>query len=163
MNDIKDDRTAIYEIGYLLVSSIPEEKVSAEAESLKKIITDAGASLVSEEAPYQMPLAYTMRKKMVSGAYEKYDQAYFGWVKFELSSGKVEQVKKDIEVLPSVLRTLLVTTVRENTYLGKRAASLIAKTAIPAAGVVAPEEKKDAAPATIEEMDKSIDAMVKEV
>jgi len=164
MNEIKDDRLAVYEIGYLIIPSIPEEKIPAEGGKVKKIITDAGATILTDEAPAQQLLAYTMRKKNVAGSYEKYDNAYFGWLKFELSSGKIEEVKKTIEIMPSVLRMLLITTVAENTYLGKRV-SAVTKTAL--------EEKKDdtkvvspevaPAPATIEEMDKSIDEMVKEV
>ncbi len=175
LSDSKDDRLSVYEIGYLIATSIPEEKVPAEADSLKKIITDAGATIVADEAPYLQPLEYTMRKKMVSGAYDKYDQAYFGWVKFELSTDKIEALKKSIEIVPSVLRMLLITTVRENTFLGKRAEALIAKAPIVIPGVtVAPaaeddqkgeaaKQKKEAAPVSIEEMDKSIDEMVKEV
>lgn len=156
---IHDDQT-VYEIGYLIAGT-PDEKVPAEAETLKKIIGDAGASFIAEEAPHRQQLAYTIRKKTVSGGYDKYDIAHFGWVKFELGSDKIEAVKKAVELHPSVLRMLLITTVRENTYLGKRAPAVI----LP--GTVAPEvvseEKKDVAPATIEEMDKSIDNMVKEV
>jgi ribosomal protein S6 len=163
MNDnIKEGREAVYEIGYLIVSSIPEEKVSGEADSIKKIITDAGAVVIAEEQPHKEQLAYEMRKKTVSGAYDTYDEAYFGWVKFELESGKIEAVKKAIEVTPSVLRMLLITTVRDNTYLGKRASQAVAK-AIAVPGAPAEEKKETAAPATIEEMDKSIDEMVKEV
>jgi ribosomal protein S6 len=154
-NNTKGERLSVYEIGYLFATSIPEEKVPGETDTLKKIITDAGATIIADEAPSLMPLAYEMRKKTVSGAYNTYDSAYFGWVKFELDSGKVEAVKEKLELMPVMLRMLLTTTVRENTYLGKRA------TAAKAVGV---EEKKDtAAPATIEEMDKSIDDMVKEV
>jgi ribosomal protein S6 len=161
MNDIKDDRLAVYEIGYLIATSIPEEKVPAEADNLKKIIIDAGATIIADEAPHLEQLAYAMRKKMVSGSYDTYDEAYFGWVKFELSSKKIEAVKKAIEVMPTMLRMLLITTVAENTYLGKRAASLVAKAPVAAAAVT--EDKKDVPPVSIEEMDKSIDEMVKEV
>ncbi len=159
MKDTKEDRLSIYEVGYLIVTSIPEEKIPAEADSIKKIITDAGATIVAEEAPYMQPLEYTMRKKMVSGSYDKYDEAYFGWVKFELGTDKIEAVKKAIEVVPSVLRLLVVTTVAENTFLGKRAAAVVAKSPI----VDIDAEKKGVAPATAEDMDKSIDDMVKEV
>ena len=167
MNDIiSDDRQAVYEIGYLLVSSVPEEKVPAEVEAVRAIITAAGSSVIAEEAPHKQQLAYTMRRKTVAGSYEKYDTAYFGWVKFEVGSDKIEAVKKAIELHPSVLRALLVSTVRENTYLGKRAQAVAAefgaKEAAPEAVVVDTKEAV-AAPATIEEMDKSIDAMVKEV
>ena len=155
---------SIYEIGYLIVSSIPEEKVPEEAESIKKIITDAGSSVITEEAPHRQELAYTMRRKTVSGGYEKYDAAYFGWVKFEVAAGEIEAIKKAIEIHPSILRTLVVTTVREATYLGKRASAMITASGIASAPGVGAMDKKDAAaPATIEEMDKSIDNMVKEV
>lgn len=157
MDDITDDRLSVYEIGYLIAASVPEEKVPGEAEAIKKIITDAGAEVIAEEAPRREQLAYPMRKKMVSGAYDTYDSAYFGWIKFELGSDTIEAVKKAVEAYPSVLRMLLISTVRENTYLGKRAATIVPKSE-------ALEDKKEtAAPATIEEMDKSIDAMVKEV
>lgn len=157
MNQEREDRLSVYEVGYLIVSSVAEENVPAEAEKIKKIIIDAGASVISEEMPHKEQLAYEMRRKTVSGAYEKYDEAYFGWVKFELSSSKIESVKKAVEVIPSVLRMILITTVKENTYLGKRALSMTPKAAI------AVEEKKDVPVATVEEMDKSIDDMVKEV
>ena len=162
---ISDDRQAVYEIGYLLVSSVPEEKVSAEVEAVRAIITGVGSSVIAEEAPHKQQLAYTMRRKTVAGSYEKYDTAYFGWIKFEVGSDKIEAVKKAVELHPTVLRALLLSTVRENTYLGKRAQAIAAefnaKEIIPDA-VVADAKEVVAAPATIEEMDKSIDAMVKE-
>jgi len=167
MIDTNKDRTAVYEIGYLIATSIPEEKVSGEAEALKKIVTDAGSEVIAEEAPHLEQLAYEMRKKTVSGSYDKYERAYFGWIKFEVGTDKIESIKKAFEVTPSVLRTLVISTVKENTYLGKRAAHAIADeiSAKPEAPVEAKVEKvaeEIVAPATVEEMDKSIDAMVKE-
>lgn len=162
MEEIKDDRQTVYEIGYLIASSIPEDKVLGEAEAVKAIITGAGASIISEEAPHFQELAYSMRVKMVSGAYEKYDTAYFGWIKFELGSSKIEAIKKAVETKSSILRMLLITTVREETYLGKRAPIL------GAAGYMNTEnstpdadEKKEKAPVSIEQMDKSIEEMIK--
>ncbi len=168
MNDIiSDDRQSVYEIGYLLVSSVPEEKVPTEVEAVRAIITGAGSSVIVEEAPHKQQLAYTMRRKTVAGSYEKYDTAYFGWIKFEVGSDKIEAIKKAIELYPSVLRALLISTVRENTYLGKRAqqdvvAQFGTKEVAPEVSM-ADSKEAVAIPATIEEMDKSIDAMVKEV
>ena len=164
MNDImNDDRIAIYEIGYLIVSSVPEEKVSGEADAIKELITKEGSSVIAEAAPHKQHLAYTMRRKTVGGSYEKYDSAFFGWVKFEVGSDKIESIKKAVELHPSVLRALLLSTVRENTYLGKRAEA-VAQELVATQVVDAPVEIKEPVtpPATIEEMDKSIDAMVKE-
>jgi len=167
MNDnVRDDRTSVYEIGYLL-AGIPEERVAPEADVLKSVITKAGGSVLAEEAPKHEHLAYTMRKKTVSGSYEKYDAAYFGWVKFDLTAHVIEEVKKAIESMPPILRILVITTVRENTYLGKRAPAVVATFSRRPIqeGEAAPVEKAPAPvqPATVEEMDKSIDEMVKEV
>lgn len=177
MNDNNKDRQAIYEIGYLIVGSIAEENIATETEKVKKVIIDAGANIIAEEAPHHQQLAYTIRRKTVAGSYEKYDEAYFGWIKFEIGTDKIEAIKKTIEVIPSILRILLITTVREDTYLGKRAPTAAAvamptldekntarsphKTSMEA---VIPEEVIESAvapTATVEEMDKSIDEMVK--
>ena len=169
---ISEDRASVYEISYLIAPSIPEEKVPAEADAVKKIIGDAGSSVIAEEAPHRMRLAYEMRRKTVSGSYDKYNEAYFGWIKFEVGSSAIESIKKAIEIVPSVLRMLVITTVHENTYLGKRAMAVAAEIGGRKA-VAAPVERvrltdkpsaaaKDAVPASVEEMDKSIDAMVKE-
>ena len=160
MNDMHEGRLSVYEIGYLIVPSVPEEKVPAEEAAIQKLIADTGAEVLAEEAPRRIPLAYTMRVKMVSGAYDKHDEAYFGWIKFEVGSDKIEALKKAVELMPSMLRMMVMSTVREATYLGKRAASMLAK---PAIAVTEETKAAPAAPVTIEEMDKSIDALVKEV
>lgn len=167
--NVRDDRMSVYEIGYLL-AGLPEERVEAEAAGVREVVTRNGGSIVAEEAPHHEKLAYTMRKKTVSGSYDKYDEAHFGWIKFEVVSGKINAIKKEVEVIPAVLRLLVTTTVRENTYLGKRApliAATFSRKPMGAGDVeAAPVVRKEApiaAPATIEEMDKSIDEMVKEV
>ena len=156
---------SVYEIGSLL-AGIPEERVAAEAEAIKGIITKNGGTIIAEESPKLEKLAYTMRKKLVSGSYQNFDEAYFGWVKFEAASAAVDAIKKAVEAMEAVLRIIVITTVRENTYLGKRApaiAQAAPRRAAPEAEVTAPKPVEAAAqPATIEEMDKSIDEMVKE-
>ncbi len=166
MNDDIDVRNSVYEIGYLIVSSIPEEKVPEEAENVKKIITSAGASIVSEEMPHRQHLAYTIRRKTVAGSYESYDEAYFGWVKFEVGTGTVESIKKTVSILPSVLRMLLITTVKENTYQGKHAPAVTGSTVSSeeVARPITPAEPADkpVAPLSVADVDKSIDDMVRE-
>jgi ribosomal protein S6 len=167
--NVREDRSSVYEIGFLL-AGLPEERVAAETETVKGIITKQGGTLIAEEAPKQEKLAYTMRKKLVSGSYQTYDEAYFGWVKFEAGSAAVDAIKKAIEALEFTLRILVITTVRENTYLGKRAPAVASafprraaaegETSAPVAAK-APEAPAQPA-ATVEEMDKSIDEMVKE-
>jgi ribosomal protein S6 len=161
MKEMHDDRQNVYEIGYLLVDTLNDEQVAAESEKINKMITNSGAEVIGLEQPHKEALAYSIRRKTLAGSYESYDEAYFGWIKFELATSKIEALKKSIEVLPVVLRMLVITTVKENTYLGKRApAFAAAKTA--ALSVPMAEEKKAEEPATMEEMDRTIDEMVKE-
>lgn len=150
---MKEDRMQVYEIGYLLVSSIPEEKVASEVEVLKAILTKKGAEFIGEEAPELKTLAYAMVKK-IGPTNHTFDKGYFGWIKFELAAKEIESVKKAFEENTNMLRMLLINTIRENTYLGKKSP------------VSATEPMIDSAiepvVASTEEMDKSIDAMVKE-
>ena len=160
----------VYEIGYLLVSSIPEEKVATEVASLKEIFSKKGAEFIAEEAPELRTLAYTMAKK-IGAAHFRFDQGYFGWFKFELATKETESVKKAFEENPSMLRMLFITTVKEGTYLGKKSPSAsLARVEEVVAEVAAPVEVASAdisadvpaAPVSVEEIDKSIDEMVKE-
>lgn len=163
MQDKKEDRLNVYEIGYLIAGNVPEERLSEETDAVRKIVTGSGAEVIAEEAPHKIRLAYTIHRKTVAGSYDKHDDAYFGWIKFELSSEKVEAVKKAVEIMPSVIRMLLITTVRENTYLGKHAPTAPIGGSEEKSGVSAsPAAAESAAPASLEEMDKSIDEMVKE-
>ncbi len=157
---LKEDQVQVYEIGYLLVSTIPEEKVTSEVASLKETLTKKGAEFIGEEAPELRTLAYTMIKKMGTSNH-RFDQGYFGWFKFSLSKKDIESVKKSFEENKNMLRTLVITTIRENTYLGKKApvAALISKEE---EVVVADAPSVDGAPVLAEEMDKTIDDMVKE-
>src|ERR1700679_2897316 len=172
MSNTHEEGVKVYEIGYLFVSSIPKEKVAAETASFKGVLAKAGAVVIGSEDPELITLAYQMTKKM-NGSYQRFDEAYFGWVKFELPTSAIESVKKSIDATENILRHLLVTTVKENTYLGKRAPTF--SVAARDAGMIAPEGAAPVADAaiekaadsivvsaaTVEDMDKSIDAMVK--
>lgn len=161
------DQKMVYEIGYLIVPSVAEEKLEDEVKALFKILNGAGAAVIAEEMPHKEQLAYTMRKKTVSGAYEKFDSAYFGWVKFEVGPDAIGDIKRLFEKHATLLRMLVLSTVKENTYLGKRASAIAASfSAKTEGGEIKADEKPEVkkeptTPASIEEMDKSIDEMVK--
>ena len=74
----------VYEIGYLLVPSIPEEKIAEEAASVRGQVEKEGGLLIMEDIPKMRPLAYSI-SKIIDSKRERFNQAYFGWVKFEIS------------------------------------------------------------------------------
>jgi len=147
------DGNEIYEVGYLIVSSIPEEKVPAETEALHALITKEGGEIISHENAVLRPLAYTMIKE-ATGRHHRYNEGYFGWVKFEIPRANIDAIKKALDTRENMLRYLLITTVRESTLAPQKV--LAAKELKKEDGVS--EEVK---PVSVEELDKTIDDMVK--
>ena len=151
----------VYELGYHLVSTIAEEALPKEVENLKAILLKDGGSLVSEGEPKLINLAYSMTKS-VADIKKKFNTAYFGWIKFETSQSLIPEMKKKLDANASVLRYLLIKTVRENTMYSPK---LTVRT--PAKEEAAPKAKKsvktdETKAASVEEIDKSIDEMVLE-
>ncbi|HEY4511898.1 MAG TPA: 30S ribosomal protein S6 [Candidatus Paceibacterota bacterium] len=154
MDSNKKEGFKVYEVGYLLVSSIPEEKVAGEVETLKSIIGKKGGTFIAEESPKLHSLAYSM-KKAVSGVRSTYNEAYFGWLKFELETAALGDIKKALDEHEKVLRYLLIITVRENTTLSQKVASV----------KPVKNDKEEVVPKkemSEEEMDKTINELVVE-
>lgn len=159
----KEEIRKVYEIGYVLVSSIPEEKVGTVIAGLKDLLKEKGAEMIAEGAPELRTLAYTMVKK-IGPSNHKFSQGYFGWMKFELLGSEIEGIKKAFETREDMLRTLVITTVRTDTYLGKISPAFGVENNAQAAVLgTAPVADAPAIVAKVstEEIDKSIDEMVK--
>jgi ribosomal protein S6 len=156
----KVEKKEVYEIGYHIVSSVAEEGVPAQVEAIKGLL--GKAEIISEEAPKLIDLVYTITKQ-VGGMRRRYDTAYFGWVKFAVEPEAIQAIKKQLDGMENVLRFILVKTVRDNTMVGSK---LVAaeettkrKTATKKEDKKEDKEKK---PVSAEEIDKSIDELIKE-
>ncbi len=149
------DGNKIYEVGYFIVSSISEEKALEEMEVIHSIIIKAGGEIISNDVPKMKPLAYTMIKT-TSGRNIRYNEGYFGWVKFEIQSLLIDSIKKALDSDENILRYLLVTTVRENTLAPQK----VLTDKEESKEIATSEDKK---PISVEEIDMKIDAMIKEV
>lgn len=104
----------VYELGLHIVPSTSSEDVPREFGNIKALIEKHGGIFISEDMPKLRPLAYPMFK-IVGTKKEKCLEAYFGWIKFEATSDTIKTIKTDVDALDSVLRTLIIQTVRENT------------------------------------------------
>jgi len=146
----------VYEVGFLLLPFVTEENLAHETEKIKEAITSAGGKVFSEEDPRMISLAYPMFK-VVSNKKTKFESAYFGWVKFDGDPSGVSKIKKAMEAEASVLRFMIIKTVRENTLVRKPLAfaSKPIKSAVK-------EEVKEEAPQVINEaeLDKTIEDLV---
>lgn len=115
MNETNSENdNLVYEVGFHLLPTVDESNVLAEASNIKSLIEANGGVILSDEAPKLLVLAYDISKSINSKG-QKFSKAYFGWVKFEAEPAKVALIKNKVENMPSVLRSLIVKTVRENT------------------------------------------------
>lgn len=164
---MKESKVNTYEIGYVLVSSIPSEKVAENVSALKDALAKKSASIIEEGNPELRKLAYTMVKK-VGANNLRFTEGYFGWIKFNLDGSEIEGIKNLFESHPNMLRTLVISALPITTYLGKISPAMPQSEemgSVTASGMpssTASAEPVVAAPvASVEAIDKSIDEMVK--
>ena len=104
----------VYEAGYLILPTVAEEELDGVVAEIRALIEKAGGSLIAEGAPISQKLAYTMYVNL-GGKRVAYDRASFGWLKFEADGEAAEALRDMLEKNPSILRSILFKTVREDT------------------------------------------------
>lgn len=110
----------VYEISFIFDNKLDESTALEKSNAIKQSIATLGGSFISEEAPYMRELAYEMTR-VVSNVNVRFNEGYFGWIKFELDSDKVKELEKGLKLDEQIIRFLIVKTVRENTVYTKRA------------------------------------------
>jgi ribosomal protein S6 len=114
----KESDSRVYEASYLLLPLIIEDDIQKESARVKENISLSGGSVFFEEEPSFMKLAYPM-SKVIANRNTNFENAYFGWVKFECEPENISKVKKALENNENVLRFLILKTVKENVFVKK--------------------------------------------
>lgn len=152
----------VYELGYHLVPALREEELPAEVSSLRSRIEALGGVFIADEFPRSIPLAYTMFRSS-GGRRERFNTAYFGWVKFEMDPSSAEKLAKELRGEKKLVRFIVIKTVRENTMIPKRLLTEREENeALRKKEISAPreEEKSSGNPVSDEELDKTIEGLV---
>ena len=124
-NEVKDQAERdVYETSYLVLPSVSEDNHPSIVDTIKKAFSSAGGVEVDGETPFKHPLAYPMSKTVGASKYIV-NEAYVGWVKFEIESSKILEVKAEIEKIPEVLRFLIVKAPRKTDFTFAKAKALI--------------------------------------
>ena len=153
----ENSNNRVYEVGYLLVGSIAENDVPREVTAIKDILEKEDAGIFAEEFPKLRQLTYAM-KKNIAGAYQTFENAYFGWIKFELTGDKVKNIEDGLKLNANILRYLLIKTVREHTLVGARPP----RTDGPRPKREAPTDAEPSKPVSETELEKSIEKLIAE-
>ncbi len=157
MNKYEDVPTNVYEVGFHVVSSVPEEEVGARVAHVHDVIEKYGGVIISEEFPRALDLAYPM-VKVVNNQRKTYTSAYFGWVKFEGPTSSPVEVKKEFDADDKILRFIIIKTVKENTLMPKKLIAQAGKQDDREERTARKEEKEKPA-MTDAELDKTIDEL----
>lgn len=156
-NEPKDNRP-VYEVGFHIVPSVEESSLGDVVETIRTVLTKAGAEMIKEQFPQKVALAYTI-ERAVAGKREKYNEAYFGVIKFAVDREHIAALETLLRDSKEILRHLLIETTREESVIARRAVyssnrlegETIKK---PTAAPETPREVSE------EEFTKSIDALV---
>jgi ribosomal protein S6 len=157
-NAPKDTRL-IYEIGFHVVPTVEEAKVADVVEEIRAALAAAKAEVLSEQFPAKMQLAYTI-ERAASGKREKYNEAYFGFIKFAVEEREgIPAIEGTLRSSKNILRSLLVESSLADAAQPRRAvfSSNRLEGETIKKPVAAPEEGGAVSEA---ELDKSIDALV---
>lgn len=114
-----DDR--VYEISYILDDKLSEQEAVSKAESIKSAIATLGGSFIGEESPYLRELAYEMIR-VQNNTNIRFNSGYFGWIKWSGEGQAIKKLDHDLGLDETVVRFLIVKTVKENTVFTKRVA-----------------------------------------
>ena len=170
MNHKEHTEPRIYELGYHLVPTVSEEQIPGISGAVRGMIEKNSIEVISEELPVFIDLAYQIIKT-VDHRNKRFDEAYFGWIKFEGSPEGIAVIEEGLKNNENVLRYLVVKTLRESTYLSKKFPSTNAKNReenialeeVVVIGETAPLSKIATAEAEVttdEELDKVIEKLV---
>ncbi|MES3005876.1 MAG: 30S ribosomal protein S6 [Patescibacteria group bacterium] len=110
-NDVK-----VYELGFHFVPTIAEDDVPVQFSHLKSMIEKRGGEFISEDFPKMIPLSYEI-SKTVKALKKRYNNAYFGWVKFTLAADQIGDLEKEVKAFEPILRYLVISTVKESTLV----------------------------------------------
>ncbi|MEK7614289.1 MAG: 30S ribosomal protein S6 [Patescibacteria group bacterium] len=158
MDESNEKDIKIYEVGYLLVPELTEAAVAEAVNEIKTIVLDKlGGGEIGSEMPKMINLAYAMEKR-VGAKKDWYEKAHFGWIKFELPTESIAQVKTALEKNNKIIRFLIIKTVRESTIAVKKVFTRPSETTTRKRFQA--KQREPAQTMTEEEMDKTIEGLV---
>jgi len=166
--DLKDPK--IYEVGYLLVPFLPADQVPGEVTKIIKAVVEAeGGEITSEIDPITIRLAYAVTKNLANKN-NKFNDAYFGAIRFKLTPDKIAILKKSLDKDLNVLRYLIISLPKgsEKMVAPKRAYTARREERIPADMMTIERidkdepKKEEKAEMSKEELDKEIENLLVE-
>jgi ribosomal protein S6 len=154
--NIAQEARPVYEVGFHVVPTVGDEGVAGVVDQVRSAL--GSAEIISEQFPQKIRLAYIV-ERAESGKRSKFDEAYFGSVKFAVDREEIPALEAALRSNKNVLRFLLIETVREEAGAVPRRAVFSSDRLEGQTIEKAPRQAEAAAEVSEEELDKSIDAL----
>lgn len=148
------DRRPVYEVGFHLLPSIPEEGLVAAVEKVRALLGEA--EIISEGSPQKTTLAYTIERTH-TGSREKFNQSFFGWIKFAAERQALSAIETALRGMNEVLRFIIIETVREDASAPRR--TVFGSDRLEGETIKKVTEAEKGGEVSQEQLDKSIDAL----
>ena len=117
----------VYELCYLILPSVAEDALSSVVDKIKEAISKSEGKDFDSEIPFKHPLSYQMSKSVGASKYVVND-AYIGWIKFEIEISKIVDIEVDMKKISEVLRFIIVKAPRKTEFtFAKAKATMRAK------------------------------------
>lgn len=155
----------VYELGYHVLPTVPADALESEVATIRSAIEKHGGNFIAEGTPEMMTLAYPMYVNN-GGKNTTYTQAYFGWMKFELTPEAVAALKEAYTANAQILRFTIFKTVKEETRAQMQVADAGVLREVETRGTIekrqtdVTQEKQEKGEVSEEAIDKSIDELV---
>ncbi|PCI30658.1 hypothetical protein COB52_01325 [Candidatus Kaiserbacteria bacterium] len=157
------EETQVYELGYHILPTVVAEELESEVAKLRSAIEARGGSFITEGTPEMINLSYPMFINN-GGKKTRYERAYFGWMKFEMSPSEAIALRdEDLTTNKEVLRFLLIKTTREETRAQLQTEQNTILREVKTTGTIkAKHTEEEGGEVSEEEIAKSIDEIVGE-
>ncbi|MBI3633019.1 MAG: 30S ribosomal protein S6 [Candidatus Vogelbacteria bacterium] len=149
---MEDTTKKLYEVGYLLIPLIPEDKVADEVNTLRSYIESANGFIVGEDQPKMRRLSYSIKQRGVASKKLRFEDAYFGWIRFQASGADALKINDSFDKNDKVLRYILIKPVKDVPRIPR-----LVTPAKPKAEIVKKEKKTVLSD---QELDKEIDQLL---
>jgi ribosomal protein S6 len=161
--DFLDSKT--YEIGYLLSPLVTEENLVPEVtKAILDPLAKVGATVISQNDPQLRKLAYVMSRS-INHKRSSFKDAYFGAIKFSVTTDKLTDIKEAVEKSDLIIRFLIIEAskvseknIARNPRAGRQAADGDSPEVLPTTEVSA-EEVKDKEVDSVQ-IDQEIDELL---
>lgn len=147
----------MYEVGYLVMPIVAEETAREEHAAIRAGLEKLGAIISEEDVPRMRPLAYSIPRR-ISDKKFNFTDAYFAWIRYEVSPALAASVKEMLDRRENLLRHLTISLDKKGLIAAAEAKAAREKAAAEHAATVKTEEGETEM--TNEQLDKQIEDML---